>query len=289
MLDKIFLTLRRIPYLEKKLWHGLYQYLARNYHAPDWTFMNYGFDGEGSRLELDAADEPNRACIQLYNYVAGAVPLRGLNVLEIGSGRGGGASFVVRYLKPARLTGLDLSEEAVRLCRRLHPIAGLTFQNGDAEQLPFEKDSFDAVINIESSHCYPHISDFFSEVTRVLRPGGHFLYADFRNRKVIDSWRRTLAASGLTIVVQADITANVVRALDVENERKLALMAREVPKILHRSFYDFAAVRGSKMYDGFRTGSLAYLAFVAQKRPSSVRANGTQPALSSAEESRTLR
>ena len=122
--------------------------------------MNYGFDDGKSQLELDAIDEPNRACIQLYNSVAGAVPLSGLDVLEVGSGRGGGASFIFRYLKPASLTGVDLCEKAVSFCQQLHRIGGLAFQAGDAEQLPIEKNTFDAVINIESCtvtptyHCF---------------------------------------------------------------------------------------------------------------------------------------
>jgi ubiquinone/menaquinone biosynthesis C-methylase UbiE len=266
MLDKVFLALLRLPRLEKKLWHAWYQYLARHHGSPDWTFMNYGFMGGNSQLALASIDEPDRACIQLYYHVAGAVPLRGLDVLEVGSGRGGGASFVARYLKPATMIGVDLSEEAVRFCERTHRVSGLTFQPGDAERLPFDSNVFDAAINIESSHCYPHLAAFFDEVARVLKPRGHFLYADFRDGKVIDSWRRTLSASGLTIVSETDITSNVVKGLDAENERKLALIDREVPKILRSSIWDFAAVRGSRMYEAFHTGSLVYLSFVAQKQ-----------------------
>ena len=265
MLAKLFITLCRIPHLQKKLWHGWYQYLARHYRAADWTFMNYGFNDPASRLKLDPMDEPDRACIQLYNHVAAAVSLQGLNVLEVGSGRGGGASFIIRYLKPATLTGVDLSEEAIRFCRRTHRVPGLNFQTGDAEALPFERDLFDVVINIESSHCYPHLAAFFNEAARVLKPGGHFLYADFRSRDSVDSWRQTLTASGLTIRAETDITSAVIRGLDSDNDRKRAIIERAVPKILHNSIRDFAALRGSKMYNAFLSGSLVYLSFVLQK------------------------
>jgi SAM-dependent methyltransferase len=171
----------------------------------------------------------------------------------------------MRYLKPATMVGVDLSEEAVRFCRRTHALESLTFKTGDAENLPFAGNSFDAVINVESSHCYPNIAAFFNEVCRVLRPGGHFLYADFRNRNMVDSWRGTLQRSGLSVVAQTDITPNVVRALDAENDRKVALLDRVVPRILHRSVQDFAAVRGSQMYDAFFTRSLAYISFIAKK------------------------
>ena len=54
--------------------------------------------------------------------------------------------------------------------------------HGDADNLPFADQSFDAVINIEASHCYPRLSHFLADVARVLRPGGHFLYVDARWR-----------------------------------------------------------------------------------------------------------
>jgi ubiquinone/menaquinone biosynthesis C-methylase UbiE len=44
--------------------------------------------------------------------------------------------------------------------------------HGDAENLPFPQVSFDAVINVESAHCYGSIERFLAEVHRVLRPGG---------------------------------------------------------------------------------------------------------------------
>ena len=51
---------------------------------------------------------------------------------------------------------------------------------GDAENLPFEDNSFDAIINVESSHCYGNVEQFLREVHRVLRPGGDFLFVDLR-------------------------------------------------------------------------------------------------------------
>ena len=60
--------------------------------------------------------------------------------------------------------------------------------HGNAESLPFADESFDAVINVEASHGYPDFPRFLAEVARVLRPGGHFLYADFRGFLEYDDW-----------------------------------------------------------------------------------------------------
>jgi len=49
-------------------------------------------------IPLQPEDEPNRACIQLYHHVATQVPLRGMKVLEVSCGHGGGASYLTRTL-----------------------------------------------------------------------------------------------------------------------------------------------------------------------------------------------
>ena len=54
--------------------------------------------------------------------------------------------------------------------------------SGDAESLPFGDEMFDAVVNVESSHCYGSTPAFLAQVKRVLRCGGHFLFADLLDR-----------------------------------------------------------------------------------------------------------
>ena len=268
ILGRTFIALSSLPGFKKRLWRAWYQYLAGSHRAPDWTFMNYGYAVPGGNtLLLAETDEPNRHFIQLYDHVTGGVNLNGSTVLEVGSGRGGGSSFIKRYLGAERVIGVDLSEKAVALCREVHRVEGLEFQSGDAENLPFDGSSVDAVVNVESSHCYPSFETFLAEVRRVLRPGGHLLYADFRERSNVEPWRHALRSSGLAVLSDTEITPNVVAALDRDHDRKLDLIDRLIPGILRPSFLDFAAVRGSSIFEGFRSGKLVYRSFVLQKPP----------------------
>ena len=136
---------------------------------------------------------------------------------------------------------------------------------GDAEHLPFADGSFDAVVNVESSHCYPFFEAFLSEVRRVLRPGGHFLYADFRGTGEVEAWRSALRNSGMTVIRETDITSNVLAALDRDHDRKAELIRRLIPRFLQPSFVDFAALRGSAIYTAFQSRKLHYWSFVLQK------------------------
>jgi SAM-dependent methyltransferase len=254
----------RIPRLKRLVWRAWYQFLARRYPDSRWTFMNYGYRPPDAvaRLALAPEDEPDRSCIQLYHAVASAVDLAGREVLEVGSGRGGGASYVARYLRASRVVGVDLSPRAVAFCRTRHAARGLSFETGNAERLGFSSASFDAVLNVESSHCYGDLGAFFGEVRRVLRPGGHFLYADFCPRTDLDAWRAQLRDSGLQLVGERDLAPGVVAALDADDAWKRDLIQERIDRPLLRTFGQFAGLRGSIVYDELRGGALAYRAFV---------------------------
>ena len=147
-----------------------------------WKFMNYGYEPAEDREkpQLEPADEEDRVCIQLYDHLVGGVQFTGRSVLEVSCGRGGGADYAMRYLKPARYVGLDLSPNNIRFCTQRYTHPGLEFVEGDADNLPFGEGEFDVVVNIEASNGYDSIEEFFRQVYRVLKPGGHVLYADLR-------------------------------------------------------------------------------------------------------------
>jgi SAM-dependent methyltransferase len=269
MLIKIFLALSSIsPYAKKLLWKQWYQFLASHYPTKEWSFMNYGYapvDDHSETLRLNEADEPDRYAIQLYHHVAGAVDLTNLDVLEIGSGRGGGASYVARYLKPKTVTGLDFSDRAIEFCKHAHAVAGLSFIKGDAESLRFDDASFDGVINIESSHCYGSMETFLANAKRVLRQNGYFLYADFRNKNDLAVLQSQMEQSGMKIVKREDITANVLRSLDLDDQWKLILIQALFRDWLLKPFLQFAGVKGSKIHSGFQSGAMIYQHYVLQK------------------------
>ena len=141
--------------------------------GDDWLFFNYGYEEDPPMaLPLAASDEPHRFFIQLYHRTATQVDLSGKRVLEVSCGHGGGASYLTRTLHPASYTGLDLNPAGIEFCRKRHNLPGLDFVHGDAENLPFADQSFDAVVNVEASHLYPHFPRFLAEVARMLAPEG---------------------------------------------------------------------------------------------------------------------
>jgi SAM-dependent methyltransferase len=248
------------------LWRACYEALAKRVSTPDWGFMNYGYAVDVDPPPLRSSDEKDRLCIQLYLHAIDHVDLRNRDVLEVGSGRGGGASYVSRYLQPRSMTGMDFSQEAVDLCNRHRRAPGLAFVCGDAQSMPFPDSSFDAVVNIESSHCYESMDTFLAEVCRVLRPGGRFFFADLRNMDGVNTLREQFNACGLTVEKQTDITTNVLTALRLDNARKLGLIDALIPRVFHRPFRAFAGIEGTRNYAGLQSGKLSYLSAQLAKR-----------------------
>ena len=201
--------------------------------GDDVVFFNFGYEEDPPMaLPLAAYDEANRYCIQLYHVTATQVDLSGKRVLEVSCGAGGGASYIVRNLGPASYTGLDLNPASIEKCRERHKLPGLDFVQGDAENLPFPDQSFDAVINVEASHQYPHFPRFLEEVARVLRPGGYFLYTDSRRAPVIAKWEAALADAPLRKISERAIDDEAKRGLDANTRRTQQQISGRLPAFI---------------------------------------------------------
>lgn len=203
---------RRTHPIFNRYWYRLN---SRFFTNDDTVFLNWGYEEDPPMaLPLKETDESDRCSIQLYHSVAAQVDLTGKRVLEVSCGHGGGASYVMRTLGPAAYTGLDLNPVGLDFCRKKHQLPGLQFVEGNAEKLPFPDQSFDAVINVEASHCYPRFPQFLDEVGRVLRPGGHFLYADVRRRHEVARWEEDLSDAPLRRISERIINEEVARGVE---------------------------------------------------------------------------
>lgn len=249
-----------------RAWHGVLNRLDSGFHN---VFLNYGYaghNGEFDNLVLEERDEPDRYGIQLYRQVTGGMGLKDARVLEVGCGRGGGASYLARYDQPAEYVGLDISRRLIGFCNNFHRVPGLRFVYGSALQLPFEHDRFDAVVNIESARCYGDIGAFFRETYRVLKPGGHFFFADMMRHGHEAETHRLLLDAGFVVIRQKDIRKNVVRALQIDGAARKKVIDERTPAWLRSSFYEFAGIPDSRRFREFDSGILQYQSYVLQKQ-----------------------
>lgn len=198
-----------------------------------YEIINYGLTSEPLHpcAASVPAGEPGRG--MPFNHTTGAnmyatlaskspVSLTNASVLEISSGRGGGAALLSDCFCPSRMLGVDYTSQEVLSAQSRYGRNGscpIQFVQGDAMGLPFESESFDVVVNVEASHAYANYRKFIQEAHRVLRPGGAFLSADFRYVKDLnkditimkDVFQQIVHPENITAMVLTSLTENRLR------------------------------------------------------------------------------
>ena len=115
-------------------------------------------------------------------------------VLETAAGTGVLTRAMVRQLPQARITATDLNQPMLDWAKTTLPSARVTWQQADALALPFEDESFDAVVCQFGVMFFPDRLKGYREARRVLKPGGHFLF---------NSWDRISENEFADVITQA--------------------------------------------------------------------------------------
>jgi ubiquinone/menaquinone biosynthesis C-methylase UbiE len=102
-------------------------------------------------------------------------------VLDVGCGLGGTARYLAKQFK-CNVVGIDLTKEYISVAKKLTELVGLSdrveLRHVSALEIPYEDERFDIVW---TEHVQMNIADkyrFYSEIARVLKPGGRLLFHD---------------------------------------------------------------------------------------------------------------
>ncbi|MGB0696895.1 MAG: class I SAM-dependent methyltransferase [Rhodospirillaceae bacterium] len=242
-------------------WFNTISQISQSIYGDQITCLNYGYaPTDGSRS--DFAERENGYALALYASLVEMVSAEALKdrvVLEVGSGRGGGANFVATTYHPRRMLGVELSTDAVAFCQARYDAPNLAFQQGDATALDLPDESVDVVLNVESAHCYPDLEAFIGHVHRVLKPGGVFLMTDCIGPKRRAAFHAALHSQPWAEHRETDITQNVAAALVADSERKRMLIERTgYPRAIRRQLEDLSACEGSKTLADLQSHTLVY-------------------------------
>ena len=267
MIKLIIGALKRFAWFKRLNAKVTYELLAKHISAEDWHFMNYGYMPNDNEKPVSMPDDPKiqKYPMQMYHYLAAKTEVKGKHLLEVGSGRGGGARYIAGSLQPASYTGIDIAQSAVDLANKIHPLPNLRFIQGSAEAIPLADNSIDVVLNVESCHAYGSVDKFLSEVKRVLKPGGYLLLVDFRDVKNMDLLGNQLRNSGMEWVEEENIAPNVVRAMEAEDDVKKERIRTLFPPKWQKIFGEFAGVVGSRIHLNLKNQARLYHRFVLRK------------------------
>jgi SAM-dependent methyltransferase len=130
-------------------------------------------------------------------------------LLEVGCGNGIGLRVSSEILQTRYALGVDLTYPLVNhAMSNFYKKNKVEYIQSDAECLPFEDCSFDIITNLESSHLYPRLELFFSEVERVLSVDGFFCYSDVL-------FPETVQTSRLEAFLNKSKTLKIIQKIDL--------------------------------------------------------------------------
>jgi SAM-dependent methyltransferase len=250
----------------REFYKAINEQLSSSIFGEYSMFLNYGYVSDTEPEYAVVILPPhmlNRNSIKLVLETIGDFMVTDRRILDVGCGRGGTIYVLDKYFSASSLIGIDLCPEAIAFCQAQYHYIPATFLEGDAEMMPFADAYFQVVINIESSHSYPNLFDFYREVYRVLEPDGYFLYTDIFPSNSMEAHMSFLQELGFVCEQDRDITANVLLSCDeIANQRLQAFKNNDITIMR-----DFIGARGSRFYIEMETGLSTYRIFRFQKHP----------------------
>ncbi|MDO4314345.1 MAG: methyltransferase domain-containing protein [Oscillospiraceae bacterium] len=148
------------------------------------------------------------------------------HVLDVGCGGGANLAVLLKRCPKGRADGLDHSAESVAASRKKNARElgrRCAVTQGDVGALPYGNSTYDAVTAFETVYFWPDLPRAFSEILRVLKPGGRFLLACEMGDASDTTW--TSRINGMTVYTGEDLKARLEAAgfinVKLEKTRKV--------------------------------------------------------------------
>lgn len=159
------------------------------------------------------------------------------HALEIGPGPGYLGLEWLKATRNSRLTGLDISVDMIGAAKKNAGEYGFedraAYIESDAQKMPFEDETFDAVFSNGSLHEWAEPGIILDEIYRVLKPGGKYHLSDLRrDMNPLMKWllkkatRPKEIVPGLVTSINAAYTADEVRKLTAASKLNVFVVRR---------------------------------------------------------------
>ncbi|TKA82043.1 Sterol 24-C-methyltransferase erg-4 [Friedmanniomyces simplex] len=155
-----------------------YATLTRHYYNLATDLYEYGWSQSFHFCRFSKGEPFRQALARHEHYLALKMNLQeDMKVLDVGCGVGGPAREIVKF-SGVDVVGLNNNdyqiERATKYAKQEKLDHKLTFTKGDFMQMPYPDNSFDAVYAIEATVHAPSLEGIYTEIHRVLKPGGVF-------------------------------------------------------------------------------------------------------------------
>jgi 2-polyprenyl-3-methyl-5-hydroxy-6-metoxy-1,4-benzoquinol methylase len=133
---------------------------------------------DGDHIPFLTANPSDSALFRHYEIAAEYIDSDSA-VLDIACGDGYGSNYLAGIAD--KVIGVDLSETQIEAAKERYSAVNLSFSTGDATDLPFADDSFDAITSMETIEHIDDDAAYLEELWRILAPGGRFIISTPQN------------------------------------------------------------------------------------------------------------
>jgi ubiquinone/menaquinone biosynthesis C-methylase UbiE len=130
-----------------------------------------GFSSERLVLESEKRNTLIQEHVSRYEYVTKYIS--GKKILDIACGSGYGSALLINH-GALRVTGIDISEEALRYAKDHYRYKGLEYLQGNAENIKIDG-PIDTVVSFETIEHLQNPDLFLKEIARLLAKDGQFI------------------------------------------------------------------------------------------------------------------
>ncbi len=138
------------------------------------------------------------------------------SIVDLGCGGGRNAGELLKRYPKAQVTAVDYSELSVEKAkeynREMIAAGRCTVQQGDVSSLELPEESYDLVTAFETIYFWPGLSRCFSQVAKVLKPGGYFMICNESDGTDATSLKFEKIIDGMKNYTAEDITAALKEA-----------------------------------------------------------------------------
>jgi cyclopropane fatty-acyl-phospholipid synthase-like methyltransferase len=274
-----------IRYYEETDWDHRYVW-----HRGPYQAAHFGIYDETARNHKAALINTN----EVMARIAGITP--GMQILDAGCGWGGSALWLAKE-KKVKVIGVNITGYQINECKDKAKRLGLqkecTFIESDYCDTPFADEQFDVVWSCESLCHAANKKDFYLEASRILKPGGRLILADYHREKRpfakeeekllhkwLDGWacmdidtsqehHHHASDAGFATVHQHDFSSQVEVSLKnlYEHAARWSWMGTLGSSLRLLKPYRNKNVKGSKaMYQSYKAGLWRYVLSLCQKK-----------------------
>ena len=148
----------------------------------------------------------------------------GDTVVDLGSGAGNDCFVARRFVGPAgKVIGIDFTDAMIERARENAEKLNLNnveFRSGDIEKIPLTNNSANVIVSNCVLNLVPNKQQVFSEIYRVLKPGGHFSISDIvLDGQLPDRWKEVaeLYAGCISGAIQKQVYLELIETAGFRN------------------------------------------------------------------------